>query len=198
MAIVLLAVTAVAGVLARPQPSESQPSGGGAPNGEVPVRAYLVATGIFAVPAEGQGPGTYAAALALARAAHAPLAKIVFVDQPTFDGEGWRDLVQVGRVPINRPPAVDFRREVAVLAWPVAGQAPAALFQAPGLSVRGATLQQHGVALELAPTVGAPPAATPAAGHTFAPYALVTIPRNQWPIPVSAPDVPPLVATLAQ
>jgi hypothetical protein len=156
-----------------------------------------VATGIFAVPDSGTTPPDFRAAQDAARQAGSPLAFAVWTDQAGFEADGWRDVVQVGRVPMNRPPAVDFSREVAVLAWPVAGIAPESVIGAHGLVLRGTALQHLGVELQLAPSSGGPAPATPAATGQVLPYALVTILRSQWPIPAPPPTVPPIGVTLA-
>src|SRR5687767_1129920 len=107
--------------------SEMSGSPGAAPQGALRTsgpRAYLVATGIFAVPDPNAAPADFRAARDAAIQAGTPLAFSVWTDQASFEADGWRDVVQTGRVPMNRPPAIDFSREVAVLAWPVAGIAP--------------------------------------------------------------------------
>lgn len=167
--------------------------------GEVPqleVRAYMVATGTFAQPAPGQETGTYAAAVQSAQTAGSAIAYVIWTDSDSFEAQGWRDLVGVRRIPISRPPNIDFVREVAVLAWPLPDKAPESTLQAPGLTIRAAGVQQHGVALSIGPSSSGA-VATPLGGGRVLPYALVSVPRNQWPIPVPAPDVPPLVVSLA-
>ena len=198
----LLAALAVVGAGAtmtaqgdRGQPSPEVAAGG--ERGQPAVPAYLVATGIFAVPPAGQGPPEFLAAQAAATAARSPLAFTIWTDQQSFEDRAWRDLLQVGRLPMNRPPGIDFMRYVAVLAWPVAGQAPPDVLRAPGLTVRGAVLQHTAVELRVGPYSGGPAPATPAAGGVVAPYALATIPRSQWPVPAPPPTVPPLAVALA-
>ena len=160
------------------------------------VRAYMVATGVFAQPAAGQETGTYAAAEQMAQRNGSPVAYVLWTDPDSFETQGWRDIIGVRRVPISRPPKIDFMREVAVLAWPVAGKAPAGVLQAPGLSLRAADVQQHGVALTVGPSASGA-VATPAGGGGVLPYALLSVPRTEWPIPVPAPTAPPLVVNLA-
>jgi hypothetical protein len=159
------------------------------------VMAYLSATGIFSLPPPDRLPAPYAAAEAAAAEAGSPLAFSIWTDTPSFDSQAWRDQVQVGRVPAIPPPAVDFGREVAVLAWPAAN-APAALRRAPGLVLRGARLQHLEVEILLSPAAEGTARATPAGGGEVLPYALVTVPRRQWPIPAPPPSVPPLSVTL--
>ena len=161
------------------------------------VRAYMVATGIFAQPAPGEETGVFAAAQQAAQNAGSPLAYTIWTDPDSFEAQGWRDIIGVRRVPISRPPKIDFVREVAVLAWPVPGKAPAGVLQAPGLSIRAAGVQQHGIALQVGPT-GSGVVATPVGGGNVLPYVLISVPRNQWPIPVPAPDVPPLLVSLVR
>ncbi|MGH2350176.1 MAG: hypothetical protein ACRDJN_01000 [Chloroflexota bacterium] len=168
-------------------PSLDQPNG---------VRAYLVATGIFARPAPDEQPSDFAAAETVAAAAGVRLAYSIWTDRDSFDTRAWRDLIQVGRVPVYRPPAIDFMREVAVLVWPVSEHAPAAVLHASGLVLSGATLQHTAVEVRVAPTTGGPAPATPAPGGPVLPYALITIPRNQWPVPAPPPTVPPLTVAL--
>ncbi len=169
--------------------------GSDAPGGVV---AYLVGTGIFARPAPGEQSGEFAAAEDAAAAAGAPLAFSVWTDRQSFDTRAWRDLLQVGRVPFYRPPAIDFRREVAVLVWPATLTAPDALQRAPGLILRGAALQHTAVEVRVAPATDGTPRATPVGRPDVLPYALVTVPRSQWPIPAPPPTVPPLTVSLAQ
>jgi hypothetical protein len=159
------------------------------------VTAYLSATGIFSQPPPDRLPAPFAAAEAAAAGAGSPLAFSVWTDTPSFDAQAWRDQVQVGRVPPIPPPAVDFGREVAVLVWPAA-DAPVALRQAPGLLLRGARLQHLEVELLVSPAGEGMARATPAGGGEVLPYALVTVPRRQWPIPAPPPSVPPLSVTL--
>jgi hypothetical protein len=161
------------------------------------VRAFMVATGTFVQPAAGQEPGVYAAAIQAAQNAGSPIAYTIWTDQDSFETQGWRDIVGVHRVPISRPPKIDFVREVLVLAWPVPGKAPAEALQAPGLTIRATAIQQHGVVLSVGPSTNGI-VATPVGGGGVLPYALISLPRDQWPIPVPAPDVPPLVVALVR
>lgn len=168
----------------------------GAPGGR---QAYLVATGTLAVPPAGTiGPAGYLPAVRRAMADGSPLAWSTWTDVGSFGMSAWRDLVAVGRPITHRPPAVDFSREVAVLVWAMPPAAlmppgvdgtppavPAAVRRASGLVLRSATLVDHvAIGLELAP---APPdEAKPeplAPGLEPVPFALVTIPRDQWPVP---------------
>jgi len=163
------------------------------------VQAYLSATGIFARPGPDSVPEAFAAGEAAAAEAGSPLAFAVWGERPSFDLGAWRDIVQVGRIPIGRPPAVDFDREVAVLIWPAAG-APAALRRATGLALRGALLQHLVVEVRVGParpSPGEPPPATPAPGGEVVPYALVTVPRKGWPVPAPPPTTPPVTVSLA-
>jgi hypothetical protein len=156
----------------------------------------MVAGGLFAQPAPGQETGPYAAAVQMAQTNNSPVAYTIWTDQDTFETQGWRDIIGVRRIPISRPPKLDFVREVLVLAWPVPGKAPAEALQAPGLTIRAAAVQQHGIALTVGPSKSGV-VATPVGGGTALPYALISVPRDQWPIPVPAPDVPPLLVNLA-
>jgi hypothetical protein len=175
-----------------------RPEGQAAPSDpRLEVRAYLVATGVFAQPASGRETGTYAAAQQAAQNAGADVAYTIWTDQDSFETQGWRDIIGVHRVPISRPPKIDFVREILILAWPLASKAPSDVLQAPGLTIHGAALQQHGVALAVGPATNNI-VATPVGGGSVLPYALVSVPRNQWPIPAAAPDVPPLVVTLTR
>ncbi|MBI3971708.1 MAG: hypothetical protein HY332_10510 [Chloroflexi bacterium] len=114
------------------------------------VRAFLVATGVFAAPESGQAPAEFAASQEAAAAAGAPLAHTIWTDADSFERDGWSALIQAGRIPVSRPPAIDFMREVAVLIWPVSGRAPEALLQAHGLLLRGAALRCGSTALSCA------------------------------------------------
>jgi hypothetical protein len=172
--------------------SSSRADGAGPPGA---VTAYLSATGIFSRPPPDRLPASFAAAEAAAAGAGSPLAFSVWSDTPSFDAQAWRDQIQVGRVPPIPPPAVDFGREVAVLVWPAA-DAPVALRQAPGLLLRGARLQHLEVEILVSPAGEGMARATPAGGGEVLPYALVTVPRRQWPIPAPPPSVPPLSVTL--
>ncbi len=162
-------------------------------------RAHLVATGTLPLPRAGTtGPAGYLPAVTHALAIGSPLAWSVWTDIESFGQSAWRDFVQVGRPITHRPPAVDFSREVAVLVWVVpppgglpAGlsgipaSVPASVRRAPGLVLRGALLVDHiAIGLEVAPT--SPDEAKPeplASGLEGVPYALVTVPKDQWPIP---------------
>lgn len=164
-------------------------------------QAHLVATGILALPPAGAtGPAGYLPATRRAIDAGSPLAWSTWLDSGSFGQSAWRDLVAVGRPVTHRPPAVDFAREVAVLVWvvPPAGSLPAGVEGAPvavpatvrravGLVLRAATLVDHvAIGLEVAPA--SPDEAKPeplAPGHEAVPFALVTIPREQWPVPPS-------------
>jgi hypothetical protein len=197
-ALVLLGALGVLVVTtAREQRPDSSPAAG-APAREAGARAYLVATGLFALPPAGREPSEFARAQAAALAAQAPLAHMVWGDQESFETAGWRDLLQVGRVPFNRPPAIDFAREVAVLVWPVAGQAPEAVLKASGLTLRGAAVRHVAVELRVGTWSGGPVPATPAAEGPATPYALASIPRDQWPVPAPPPAVPPVAVALAR
>lgn len=168
-------------------------------NGAVPsVRAYLVATGVFAQPAAGQGPAPYLAAEQAAADAKSAVAYAAYVDQESFETTGWRDLLEVGRMPIGRPPKIDFMREVAVLIWPVAGKAPATTLRASGLTLEHATLQHVAVEIDVQPAPAGQPIPTPVGATATLPYALVTIPRDQWPIPAPPPTVPPITVVLGR
>ncbi|MSQ43451.1 MAG: hypothetical protein EXR45_04495 [Chloroflexi bacterium] len=162
-------------------------------------RAHLVATGTLPLPRAGTtGPAGYLPAVTHALAVGSPLAWSVWTDIESFGQSAWRDFVQAGRPITHRPPAVDFSREIAVLVWvvPPPGGLPAGLSGTPvsvptsvrrasGLVLRGAILVDHvAIGLEVAPT--APDQAKPeplATGLEGVPYALVTIPKDQWPIP---------------
>jgi hypothetical protein len=162
------------------------------------LRVYRIATGTFALPAPGRAPFQYVEADSEAHRTNNPVAYTIWVEQSELETAGWRDLLQVGRIPVARPPKVDFAREVAVLVWPVPSLAPDGIMRANGLSA-DALVFQH-VSLELrvkADTGGAVPA-TAIAPYGLAPYALFTIPRNQWPLPAPPPTVPPLTVTLAR
>ena len=178
-------------------------------------QAYLVATGTLGLPPKGTtGPAGYLPAVRRAVEAGSPLAWSVWTDVGSFGQSAWRDLVAVGRPITHRPPDVDFSREVAVLIWvmPPAGalppgvdgtpvSVPAAVKRASGLVLRGATLVDHvAIGLELAPAPvnEAKPEAL-AAGLDPVPYALVTIPREQWPIPPAfGTGLDPVLARLAK
>jgi hypothetical protein len=161
------------------------------------VTAYLSATGLFARPSPDARPEAFAAAEAAAAEAGSPLAFSLWTDTPSFEAGAWRDQLQVGRIPPYPPPAVDFGKEVAVLAWPAEG-APASLRRAPGLVLRGALLQHVAVEVRLAPAdPDGSPRPTPVGAAEVLPYALVSVPRRVWPLPVPPPTVPPLTVTLA-
>lgn len=162
------------------------------------VRAYQTATGMFPLPPAGQAQMEFAAAEAAAIAEGRPLAYTVWVEQDAFEQRAWRDLLQVGRIPIVRPPFVNFAREVAVLVWPAPGRAPAAVAGASGLLLSGVTLGQQGIEVRVSPSTSGPaplPATVPP-GTAVSPYVLITIPRTQWPRPVPPPVVPPVSVTL--
>ncbi|HEX2037056.1 MAG TPA: hypothetical protein VHS99_22990, partial [Chloroflexota bacterium] len=73
----------------------------------------------------------------------------------------------------------------------------AALRRAPGLVVRGAVLRHTAVEIHLGPGPAGQVPATPRPGGDVLPYALVTVPRSQWPVPAPPPTVPPLSVALA-
>ena len=190
----LLLVTSLA-----PRTTAPQPRGTGVGN---ELRAFRAATGSFAVPVNGQAAGQATAdfqrAEAAAREAGAPLAYTLWVEQGELETRAWRDLLQVGRFPLARPPVIDFAREVAVLVWPVRGVASEGVLRANGLAAESMTMQH--LALELRVTVdnGGPVPATPAGTSGVLPYGLFTIPRSQWPLPAPPPTEPPLIVTLAR
>ncbi len=177
-------------------PAGSEPLASSSPAQASDVRAYQVATGIFAQPAPGHESGDFAAAEALARQAGTPLAFTVWTDQESFETRAWRDLLQVGRFPYNRPPAIDYMREVAVLVWASPATAPPDVLASGGLELRAARAAGRVVELRVAPRAGGATPATPAAGGPALPYLLVTIPRSQWPVPVPPPMVPPVRVVL--
>ena len=160
------------------------------------VRAYQVATGIFARPGPGHESGDFAAAETMAKQAGSLLAFTVWTDQESFETRAWRDLLQVGRFPYNRPPAIDFMREVAVLVWASPATAPPDVLASGGLELRSARVAGQAVEVRVGPRVGGASPATPAADGPFLPYVLVTIPRSQWPVPVPPPVVPPIRVAL--
>ena len=176
-------------------PPRGRPAGAVTGSPRLAVKAYMVASGIFASPAAGQETADYLTGEATAKQNGQPLAHAIFTDQESFETRAWRDLIHVRRQPISRPPQIDFMREVAVVAW-AAGAAPASLRHAPGLALHAADVQQHGIAVQLAPSVEPMPA-TPIGGGATLPYIVFSIPRDQWPIPVPPPDVPPMLVTLA-
>ena len=178
-------------------------------------QAYLVATGTLGLPPKGTtGPAGYLPAVRRAVEAGSPLAWSVWTDVGSFGQSAWRDLVAVGRPITHRPPGVDFSREVAVLIWamPPAGSlppgidgtpapVPAAVKRASGLVLRGAMLVDHvAIGLELAPAPSDEARPEPLApGLDPVPYALLTIPRDQWPIPPAfGTGIDPVVARLAR
>jgi hypothetical protein len=178
-------------------------------------QAYLVATGTLGLPPKGNiGPAGYLPAVRRAVEAESPLAWSVWTDVGSFGQSAWRDLVTAGRPITHRPPDVDFSREVAVLIWamPPTGAlppgvdgtpvpVPAAVKRASGLVLRSAVVVDHvaiGLELAPAPSDGAKPEPL-AAGLDAVPYALVTIPRDQWPVPPAfGTGVDPVVARLAR
>lgn len=191
---VLLAVLAAS---QRPGAPAAVPSSAG--QGDQPaVKAYLVATGIFSAPESWEGHAYFNSQQGKADSAESAVAFAAFGDQVTFETLAWRDLIQRGRTPLNRPPAIDFQREVAVLIWTVREQTPPSVRAAPGLVLRGAAVQHQGVELRIGPSNETVMLPTPAATGTVTPYALVTILRNQWAIPVPAPDLPAVVVTLVK
>jgi hypothetical protein len=169
--ILLLALSVVAGVGAvawlgdAPRAPARTGQGGGRGSGEPEVRAYQVAIGVFAAPDSGTAPPSFAAAEHAAMQTRNPLAFTIWVDQESFEAQAWRDVIQHGRTPVGRPPAIDFAREVAVLAWPVPGLAPARVLNAYGLALapRGVLVRDGALEVRLGPTVGGPAPATPAA-----------------------------------
>ncbi len=199
-AVLLAIVGLVAGVASlmarRMAPVGSEPLASPATAQASDVRAYQVATGIFAQPAPGHESGDFAAAEALAKQAGTPLAFTVWTDQESFETRAWRDLLQVGRFPYNRPPAIDYAREVAVLVWASPAMAPPDVLASGGLELRAARAAGRAVELRVAPRAGGATPATPAAGGPVLPYLLVTIPRSQWPVPVPPPLVPPVRVAL--
>jgi hypothetical protein len=164
---------------------------------DLQVRAYLAATGVFALPPNG-GPPEYAAAHADAARAASPLAYTVWVERDSFELRVWRDLVQRERSPVVRPPTVDFVREVALLIWAVPEHAPPSVLGSSGLILRRTAARERAVEVGVTPVAGGPAAATPVASGTVVPYAVVTVPRSQWPAPVPPPLLPPLIVTLTR
>ena len=194
-AALVVAVSLVAS-LGQRQPAATEPPDGGAVSEG--LRVYRIATGTFAIPPPDRAPFQYTAADAAARRDGSPLAVSLWVEQTEFETGGWRDQIQVGRIPIARPPQVDFPREVAVLVWPVRGVAPDSLLRANGLIADSLNLQHVSLELRVKPDTGGPIPATPIAPNGVVPYALFTIPRSQWPLPAPPPTVPPLTVTLAR
>jgi hypothetical protein len=109
----------------------------------------------------------------------------------------WRDLLQIGRFPMSRPPKFDFGREIAVLVWPVQGVAPDSLLRAPGLNVAELALAHFDLELRIVPESAGPAPATPVNTAGVAPYAIFTIERAQFAIPAPPPTAPPVLVTLA-
>ncbi len=162
------------------------------------LRAFRIATGVFAVPVPGRAPAFYGRAEAAAREAGAPLAHTVWVQQESFETDAWRDLLQVGRFPISRPPKFDFAREVAVLVWPMSGIAPDSLMRAHGLNVEGLHLAHFDLELRIGAETGGAAPATPVNTNGVVPYGIFTISRAQFPLPAPPPTEPPLLVTLAR
>ncbi len=194
-AALVAAVSLVASLGQRPPAATDAPAADAGPEG---LRVYRIATGTFALPPPDRAPFQYTAADAAARRDGSPLAVSLWVEQTEFETGGWRDQIQVGRLPIARPPQVDFPREVAVLVWPVRGVAPDSLMRANGLVAESLTLQHVSLELRVKPDTGGPVPATPIAPNGLVPYALFTIPRRQWPLPAPPPTAPPLTVTLAR
>ncbi|HEU5315956.1 MAG TPA: hypothetical protein VFX49_07575 [Chloroflexota bacterium] len=190
---VVAAVTLFASAGPRRQGASDLP-----PAMESGLRVYRVATGTFALPTPDRVPFDLAAAEADARKSGAPLAFALYVEQTEFETRAWRDFLQVGRIPIARPPLVDFAREVAVVVWPLAGSAPADVLRANGLIADRLLLQHVGLELRVKPDATGSVPATPIASGAILPYGLFTIPRTQWPLPAPPPAVPPLTVTLAR
>ena len=178
-----------------PRTTAPQPRGAGVGN---ELRAFRAATGNFAVPAAGHATADFLRAEAAAREAGAPLAYTLWVEQGDLETRVWRDLLQVGRFPLARPPLIDFAREVAVLIWAVRGVAPESVLRANGLAAQSVTLQHLALELRVTAEIGGPVPATPAGTDGALPYGLFTIPRSQWPLPAPPPTEPPLMVTLAR
>jgi hypothetical protein len=190
---VVAAVTILAGAGPRRQAATEVNT-----SGETGLRVYRIATGTFAAPAAQAAPFDFQQAEAGARLAGAALAFTLWVDQTEFETSAWRDVLQVGRIPIARPPQVDFAREVAVVVWPVAGAAPPDVMRANGLLAERLILQHIALELRVSADSGGVAPATPITTGAIIPYALFTIPRTQWPLPAPPPTVPPLTVTLAR
>jgi hypothetical protein len=194
----LTALAVVAGVTLFAASPRRQAAGDPPVMGEAGLRVYRVATGTFAPPAGEKAPFDLAAAEADARKAGAPLAYLLYVEQAEFETRAWRDFLQVGRIPIARPPLVDFAREVAVVVWPVSGVAPSDVLRANGLAADRLVLQHVGLELRVRPDPTGSVPATPITAGAILPYGLFTVPRTQWPLPAPPPTVPPLTVTLAR
>ena len=166
--------------------------------GQPTLRAFRAATGSFLVPDQARAPEHFAQAESQARQANASVAFTMWTDQADFEVRAWRDLLQVGRVPLARPPVLDLAREVAVLVWPVQGIAPASLLRANGLAAERVVLEHFHLELQVRADTGGAVPATPAGTGAVIPYGLFTIPRNQWPLPAPPPTAPPLTVTLAR
>ena len=167
-------------------------------SGQPSLRVYRAATGTFVVPDRARAPVDFVEAESRARQGSSPVAFTVWTDQGEFEVRAWRDLLQVGRFPLARPPVLDLAREVAVLVWAVSGAAPDAVLRANGLAAQRVVAQHIHLELQVRPDTGGAVPATPAVAGTVIPYGLFTIPRNQWPLPEPAPSVPPLTVTLAR
>ena len=191
-----IAVVVALTLVATFAPRQGDPSPDSA--GRASLRVYRAATGTFALPDRTQAPFDFVQAEADARQAGAPLAFTLWTDQGEFEVRAWRDLLQVGRVPLARPPVLDLAREVGVLVWPVQGVAPDTLLRANGLVAERLVFQHVQLELQVKGDTGGAVPATPAAGGSVIPYGLFTIPRNQWPIPAPPPTAPPLTVTLAR
>ncbi|MGI8423672.1 MAG: hypothetical protein ACR2NO_06115 [Chloroflexota bacterium] len=192
-AIALVAALTIVATYAPRQTGETQDA-----TGLATLRVYRAATGTFPLPDRSRAPFDFTQAEATAREARSPLAFTLWVDQTEFETRAWRDLVQVGRFPLARPPVLDLAREVGVLVWPVQGIAPDSVMRANGL-VAGRLVPQHvHLELHISPDSGGSPPATPSTTGAVVPYALFTIPRNQWPLPAPPPTIPPLTVTLAR
>ena len=165
--------------------------------GRPSLRVFRAATGTFIAPDPNRAPADFVQAEAEARRASAPLAFTFWTDQGDFEVRAWRDVLQVGRVPLARPPVLDLAREVAVLVWPVQGAAPTSLVRAHGLAAERVVLQHMHLELQVKPDTGGAPPATPSVSGPVIPYGLFTIPRSQWPIPAPPPTIPPLIVSLA-
>src|SRR5262245_45803809 len=94
----LTAIALVLGIVALTRQASGADSATPAPS-TLPVQAYMVATGTFAQPAAGTAPADFVVAQDAAAAAHSALAFTIWVDQESFETRGWRDLLQVGRIP---------------------------------------------------------------------------------------------------
>jgi hypothetical protein len=161
------------------------------------LRAYRAATGTFVLPSGPDVFPAFAESERFARQHNQPLAFTMWVTQADFEARAWRDVIQAGRLPLARPPQVDFVRELAVLVWPVAGIAPDRVMRANGFAVESVRFQHTALELRVLPDTGGMTPATPAGAASIAPYGLFTIPRSQWPLPAPSPTEPPLLVTLA-